>query len=1026
MFWRMKRSGKAQFLIMAVFAVAACGDDSPKTPDGPPAPQCSDGADNDADGQTDFPADPGCSSADDDSEDSPTGPSCNDGRDNDGDGKIDYPDDPGCAAPNQEGEEDDCPSGPNCPECGNGIDDDGENGTDYPADPGCMSASDNDELTFDPVACGVGTMIMPLPMSGMASGTFSAMASSSTIVSTCAEASGAPAVAYEFTIDVPTFFQATTNDVGTAADTVLVLRSEDCDAAASEIACSDDVDTETYSTVVEELQPGTYYLIVKGKTATETGAYTVVVTRTFGEGVPCTMQSECGMGLVCRTPVGGSAMVCADPVCSDGLDDDSDGKIDFPNDPGCTSAIDDTEADDCPSGPNCPACSDGIDNDGDTLTDYPMDTSCPSASGNSESCSGEQDPIDNITMGTTMTTMVGMNDDRMYEAACAGSPQAGGLDRFFTVTVPATTSITFDTVTSPALDTILTVLPTTCAEPRLGCDDDGGPGVDSAVTLTNLPAGSYVLYVDLWRASTTPTAFNINVSGTLPSGASCTAATTLGGAITCPSGETCGGTAGAETCRPAACNDAIDADGDGFNGFPTDPGCTDPNDNDEADDCPTGPNCPVCSNDLDDDGDTFFDYPADPSCASASGDSESCSMESDPITTITSGTTMSTMVGMTNDRTFAPACSGGSGGLDRLFIVTVPATTAIRFDTVTSPALDTVLTVLPATCAEPRLGCDDDAGPGLDSVVNLTNLAAGTYVLQVDLYGSFTTPAAFNVNVSGTLPVGASCEPANTLGGAITCPVANPCSGPAGAQICQPAACGDAIDADGDGFTGFPDDPGCTSTADTDETDDCPSGPNCPQCSNDLDDDGMGGIDYPADVDCTSAADTTENTLYCSETDPMGSIVGPVTMGTSVGLTNDAQYDTAVCGASGTGGVDQVFTITIPALDALVFDTETSALDTVIALFTTADCTNEVQGECDDDGGVGAGDSLLTLGPITAGTYVLRVEGYSSFSTGAFVINTRGTLPTGASCEPANTLGGAFTCAAAHPCMGTAGSQTCQ
>ena len=33
------------------------------------------------------------------------------------------------------------------------------------------------------------------------------------------------------------------------------------------------------------------------------------------------------------------------PACSDGVDNDNDGKIDFPADPGCTSAADNNEAD---------------------------------------------------------------------------------------------------------------------------------------------------------------------------------------------------------------------------------------------------------------------------------------------------------------------------------------------------------------------------------------------------------------------------------------------------------------------------------------------------------------------------------------------------------------------------------------------------------------------------------------------------------------------------------------------------------
>ncbi len=70
-------------------------------------PQCSDGIDNDGDGLTDFPADPGCTDANDDDEtDPPADPQCSDGIDNDGDGLTDYPDDPGCTDANDDDETD--------------------------------------------------------------------------------------------------------------------------------------------------------------------------------------------------------------------------------------------------------------------------------------------------------------------------------------------------------------------------------------------------------------------------------------------------------------------------------------------------------------------------------------------------------------------------------------------------------------------------------------------------------------------------------------------------------------------------------------------------------------------------------------------------------------------------------------------------------------------------------------------------------------------------------------------------------
>ncbi|MGQ0697292.1 MAG: outer membrane beta-barrel protein, partial [Panacagrimonas sp.] len=85
----------------------------PAPPPPPPAPPpvvvthvCSDGLDNDVDGLTDFPADPGCSSADDEDETDP--PQCSDGKDNDGDGLIDFPADKGCTGADDNDEVDPC------------------------------------------------------------------------------------------------------------------------------------------------------------------------------------------------------------------------------------------------------------------------------------------------------------------------------------------------------------------------------------------------------------------------------------------------------------------------------------------------------------------------------------------------------------------------------------------------------------------------------------------------------------------------------------------------------------------------------------------------------------------------------------------------------------------------------------------------------------------------------------------------------------------------------------------------------
>src|SRR5687767_9436249 len=72
------------------------------------------------------------------------------------------------------------------------------------------------------------------------------------------------------------------------------------------------------------------------------------------------------------------------------------------------------------------------------------------------------------------------------------------------------------------------------------------------------------------------------------------------------------------------------------------------------------------------------------------------------------------------------------------------------------------------------------------------------------------------------------------------------------------AQCDDNRDNDGDGKLDFPSDPGCFARQADDESDDCPTRPNCPQCANGKDDDGNGAIDYPGDTGCESSADSSE------------------------------------------------------------------------------------------------------------------------------------------------------------------------
>jgi glucose/sorbosone dehydrogenase len=90
---------------------------------------------------------------------------------------------------------------------------------------------------------------------------------------------------------------------------------------------------------------------------------------------------------IVATSCGSSRPPQTRPQCSNGVDDDRDGRTDFPSDPGCDSTFDDSESPDPPVPPVAtrPACSDGLDNDNDGPIDYPADPGCTSATDTDES-----------------------------------------------------------------------------------------------------------------------------------------------------------------------------------------------------------------------------------------------------------------------------------------------------------------------------------------------------------------------------------------------------------------------------------------------------------------------------------------------------------------------------------------------------------------------------------------------------------------------------------------------------------------
>ncbi len=929
----------------------------------------------------------------------PPQPQCNDGIDNDADGKIDYPDDPGCVVPQQDDETDDCPDGANCPQCGNGKDDDANGKTDYPDDPGCTAAGDYDEYTMNPVACGTNVMIHQLPATGMTTGTFDATTSTFSQVSPCGggDATGIPVVAYELHLTEPKVIVAST--MGSAIDTVVDIRSADCQASTSELACNDN-DVGQFSKVTYSAQAGLYYILVENKVASATGDFTLTVQQLTGEGHECTDTSECGPGLLCRIPAGGSTMSCEKPVCSDGRDDDADGKMDYPNDPGCDSTDDADETDDCPSGPNCPACGNGLDDDNDGQTDFPNDTACVSASGASEAaCLSDMDNFGAITGPVTMGDLTNAHHD--FTASCQGNT---GNDGSFILDLPIdVASLTIDTNGS-SIDSVVTLWQDTCTT-EIECDDDDGDGTQSLITRTNVTAGTYAITVAGYSTGNNAP-FTLNVHATLAEGASCEES--FNGIIACEPGTMCSGTMGSRTCQPVACRDGMDNDGDGKIDFPDDPGCTSSTDTDEMDDCPSGPNCPACGNGLDDDNDGQTDYPNDTTCTSASGTNEACST-TEGVTPLVMPATAGTTVGATNDVTGTSCQSSSNTAGDQTYSLTVPALTSLTIANANS--FDESVMLYDATCGPTELACEDEP-----ETITVGPLAAGTYYYVVDGYGSST--GAFTINVSGTIVNGESCESPLAVSGALTCGPGYTCKGTMGSRTCQVAACGDGMDNDGDTIADYPGDPGCASPSDDDEMDDCPSGPNCPQCANGVDDDTDGQTDYPNDTSCVAASFSTE--ASCSnDMENGGLITQPTTLGD---LTTGNGDLTFTCALSPSGN-DMSFILDLPVpVASLTLDTEGSSInDTQVELWSGT-CTTALG--CDDDGGATGLLSSLTVTNLAAGQYAVSVAAYGTSSNGPFHLNTHGTVVSGTPCDSALFTAGVLACDTGLSCTGT--PLTCQ
>jgi hypothetical protein len=228
--------------------------------------------------------------------------------------------------------------------------------------------------------------------------------------------------------------------------------------------------------------------------------------------------------------------------CANNLDDDGDLKIDFPFEPGCTSALDPSEVDPV----RLPVCANGINDDGDLVgADFPKDPGCRSAADASEADPATlpecADAIDNDGDGKVDSLDPGCNwaADKEVDTACSDRIDNDGDGKVDFPSDLGCAGFNDDDESDPPQ----------CDDGR---DNDGDGLLDFNTDIpTQTPDPDCASALDTVEAP----------SGAPPSSGSSTAPTQL----------------------PTRCADGKDNDGDGKIDYPADRGCSSAADDDEAD-----------------------------------------------------------------------------------------------------------------------------------------------------------------------------------------------------------------------------------------------------------------------------------------------------------------------------------------------------------------------------------------------------------------------------------------------------------
>lgn len=312
---------------------------------------------------------------------------CRNEIDDDFNGLTDFPNDPGCDDPydNEESEPNEVPV------CSDEIDNDGDFLTDFPNDVGCLYAGANSEED----ACGQGVSVkfFPTGRKEIIGDTYSE--GSNRFNGSCGGNNTREQVFYyqqpfsalvTFSVDHPE----------TEQDTLLYIRKDNCsrlgegDTWLNEYGCGTGSGEERKATLSVNMSPGVYYVFVDHPGGVG-GPFKLT---TEFERLPPSCQNmldDDGDGFIDHEDFGcesrqddfeedlwvySELLPEEKPICYNQLDDDEDGFTDFPFDPGCDYKSDSDETD----SERAPICFNQLDDDQDGLFDYPADPGCYAAS----------------------------------------------------------------------------------------------------------------------------------------------------------------------------------------------------------------------------------------------------------------------------------------------------------------------------------------------------------------------------------------------------------------------------------------------------------------------------------------------------------------------------------------------------------------------------------------------------------------------------------------------------------------------